>query len=379
MTTKRSSKKVGKKEIPDQNTASSDVKQEVVTTTTVPEPAIILPAPEIDLSNLFFLTEKGNLLPLKNASILSGSKPVQDNYDSADEMQDLLLKNKGILFGEDTLLINERKEKYLEPLGIFQFDGILFDFRDIAKPKLYMVKIALAGEEYFKLFFRITDYFAFLRHPEALHMLYVALSTTMVNNQGLWKELQEKIGNKDINEFLTEAFKRKPNILLVMEDKWKDLSEYQETYCETWGQMVMPLVISKYSSNGDTLVTVQPDFDYIRFGTITKTAKVKRETENSHFVGVSESVKEVYFKIKEELLIEDNALLFSPKNYYISLKKNHMLAYFHVGKRKINLVVMSSFDETNKLIKHHEVKTLTASVQKFWGGYCCTIVLPKRA
>jgi hypothetical protein len=31
--------------------------------------------------------------------------------------------------------------------------------------------------------------------------------------------------------------------------------------------------------------------------------------------------------------------------------------------------------ETRKLIKHHEVKTLTEKVQKFWNGPSCTVVI----
>ena len=49
--------------------------------------------------------------------------------------------------------------------------------------------------------------------------------------------------------------------------------------------------------------------------------------------------------------------------------------YQYIGKKKISLVVMNPDKDTRKQIKHHEVKTLAESVQKFWNGKCCTIVI----
>ena len=42
---------------------------------------------------------------------------------------------------------------------------------------------------------------------------------------------------------------------------------------------------------------------------------------------------------------------------------------------KFDIVVMNPEESTRELIKHHRIKTLPASVQKFWNGECCTIVV----
>ena len=57
------------------------------------------------------------------------------------------------------------------------------------------------------------------------------------------------------------------------------------------------------------------------------------------------------------------------------MRKNRNLAFFHISKKRINLVVMNSDKDTRKQVKHHEVKTLTEKVQKFWNGTSCTIVI----
>jgi hypothetical protein len=36
---------------------------------------------------------------------------------------------------------------------------------------------------------------------------------------------------------------------------------------------------------------------------------------------------------------------------------------------------MNPEESTRELIKNHRIKTLPASVQKFWNGSCCTVVI----
>ena len=90
---------------------------------------------------------------------------------------------------------------------------------------------------------------------------------------------------------------------------------------------------------------------------------------------VSDEIKSAYEKMKAELLKKDSTLQFNPQKYYISMRKKRNLVFFHVGKQRIQLVVMNPDKDTRKVIKHHEVKTLAESVQKFWNGKCCTIVI----
>ena len=47
----------------------------------------------------------------------------------------------------------------------------------------------------------------------------------------------------------------------------------------------------------------------------------------------------------------------------------------NIGKKRISLVVVNPEAETRKNIKHHEIKTLTEKVQKFWNGPSCTIII----
>lgn len=383
MKTNRTSKK-GVKATPQQNptTAQPEAGVEKKDTgaeiTPVENLTIAQPEKEVDFSNLFFITEKGNLLPIKQEFGHNGTKPVLEDFKSAEELPNLILNNRQAIFGQSTFLINEQKEKSLASLGILAFDGILFDFGDVLKPKLYLVVVLQKNLNLAEFFFRMTHFFAFIRNAESPKKFIEVLDYAIIKNEALKKEMKEKTGDREITELLGEMLKRKPNVLMIMDSIREELQDLVETYTETWGELVKTIIIRKFSSNGDTLITIEPAFDGIRNGKKKKADKVIRTTEESHFEGASLSVKEVYDKIKVEMLAEDSTLLFNPKQYYISMKKNRNLAFFHVGKKRITMVVMNPEDETRKLIRHHEVKTLTEKVQKFWNGPSCAIVLEDR-
>jgi predicted transport protein len=86
-------------------------------------------------------------------------------------------------------------------------------------------------------------------------------------------------------------------------------------------------------------------------------------------------IKDIYKRVKTDLLKIDRSLQFNSQTYYISLRKGRNLAFFHFSGKRISLVVKNPEKDTRKVIKHHEVKTLTEKVQKFWNGPSCTIVI----
>lgn len=122
-----------------------------------------------------------------------------------------------------------------------------------------------------------------------------------------------------------------------------------------------------------------PSFSELLNGKVKKrdsrNDKPKKSTEDDHLKGVSDVVKEIYLKIKVDVLASDVEVVFNPKALYISMRKNKNLAFFKFGIEKITLVVLCPEEETRKRIKHHEIKTLTEKVQQFWNGPSCSIVI----
>ncbi len=326
---------------------------------------------EIDaeaFNNAFVLTDKGNLFPRKPGPFHEGAFPKERKFKTVEEMQDIVLNNSKILFWDTALLINEKNEKNLGLLGFPFFQATLFDFRDIAKPKLHLIAVMHSKQNFSEFFFRMTDFFAFIRKSENRAKFYAVLCEMLNKNQALLKELMEKVGNKFPSELLRELLERRLNILLVTDAIRQEFPVITEAYAETWGAMVKPIEIKKYASNGDILVTLKPDFASLQTGKKPKADFVAKTTEGAHLEKVNSNVKEVYEKIKAELLKQDKGLIFNVQQNYISMKKNRNLAFFHLRKKKLYLVVMCAEKEVRKMVKHHVIKTLPPSVQKFWNG-----------
>ncbi len=193
------------------------------------------------------------------------------------------------------------------------------------------------------------------------------------------KEFKKYLGEKEIYKFIKDTIARSQNILLVIDGDKKELPEIMETYSDTWGKMVKLILIKKFSYNSDTIYTMHPDFENIEFADIENEISADTESieynEDYHFDGVSETVRQIYNELKADLLKANSKLIFNPQKYYISIRKDKNIAFFIIGRKKIRLVVMQSDEETRKVITQNPVKTLTASVQKFWNGPSSAIII----
>src|SRR5260221_8056958 len=231
----------------------------------------------------------------------------------------------------------------------------------------------LAKQSFFgHVFPRITKFFSFFKNEENIDKFFALLS----KDKAVMKELQAKMKPEDIPYFLKVAITARHSILLVMDSEMKEIPEMVETYSDTW-QKVKPILIQKYASNGNTFCTVSPPFTLVNRSN-RKERKVREKityTEENHLENTSDDMRAVYAKLQSDLLKIDAGLKFNPQKYYISLHKNRNLAFFHFSRKKISLVVMQPEKDTRKIVKHHEVKTLTEKVQKFWNGSSCTIVI----
>jgi len=217
-----------------------------------------------------------------------------------------------------------------------------------------------------------------LRNRKNHNDLAWKLCDIVSSNKELKKELQTYIPKGvEIPEFLVSLLDNRPLILLITGGEKKGLSIFTENYVETWGKMLKVLVIRKYSDNKEITYPISPAFADLLKNDKSK-PEVVRETEGDHLKACSETVGSIYNEIKTALLKADGNIEFNAKKIYISVRKNRNLAFFHLRK-KISLVVMNHEEDTRKQIKHHEIKSLPASVQKFWNGPSCTIIIENSA
>ena len=144
------------------------------------------------------------------------------------------------------------------------------------------------------------------------------------------------------------------------------------------------LKVKKFINESESLLTVEPDFVDIQYA---PDIEVKQEeelgeestktkySEDYHLDGVSPSTKQIYSAIKEHLLTTYSNVVLNPQKYYIGIRTDRNLAFLMPRKKLVRVVVMLPESDVKTLIKHHAVKPLSESVQRFYNGPCCVVVV----
>jgi predicted transport protein len=302
-------------------------------------------------------------------------------FDREADFEREIVANSKLFFGTGSIYIDAKKKIETKSLGNSIPDGFLFDLADKDNPEFYLVEAELASHDFFRhIFPQVTKFFGFFKNSKSQADLVEKIFTIINNDTDLRREFKKHLGDREIYKFIKDTIERSQNILLIIDGDKKEMPEIIETYTDTWGKMVKHILIKKFVNNGDTIFTMHPDFENIEFADIENEVLDETEDETAytvdeHFEGVSETVKQIYNDIKGHLLKVNPNVVFNPQKYYISIRTDRNIAYLKIRRKKIAIVVMHPEDETRKVITQNFVKTLAASVQKFYGRSCCAIIV----
>lgn len=324
------------------------------------------------------LTEKGIDLGVFGLSIYYNEKKyVEYTFKREQELENLVVENSKVLFGEKTVYIDAKKKINSGELGKTIPDGLLFDFSDIDNPKFYLVEVELAKHSFFNhIFPQITKFFGFLRdgntfQSELIDFLYRSISADALLNS----EFKKFIKNEELFKFLKDTIENASDILIVIDGDKREFEEIKETYTDTWDKYVKLVMLKKYQNNDDFILQTEPDFELINEEFIDTPLKSnggrskKTYTEEFHLEGVKENVKQIYKKIKEAF----PDITYNSQKYYISMKDKHHFAFLKFRKSKLSIVVMLPVERVREIIKNHFIKEPSFSVQKFYNGQCTTV------
>ena len=140
------------------------------------------------------------------------------------------------------------------------------------------------------------------------------------------------------------------------------------------------LIVKNYGPKKNGIITVIPPFEQIEYiDAITMEEEdvgvEARYSQEFHLDGVQEEIKDVYYAIINKLLLIYPNLTVNPQKYYISLRDNKNFSFIHVRKKKIRMVVRLEEKRVREILKKHVVVHLRQSVQDFWNGPSCEIII----
>ncbi len=309
-----------------------------------------------------------------------GKKFMVTRYKNENAFEVDIVDNSKLFFGIKTIYIDAKKKIDAKALGGTIPDAFLFDLTDIENPEFYLVEIELSSHDFYKhIFPQITKFFSFYKNTDSRKELIGKIYSLVSTDNILKKSFKKNIVNKEIYKFINDTIENSQNILLVIDGEKIELPEIIDTYTDTWGKMVKVQIIKKYIGNDETIFSMHPDFENIEYSLVNSvedTSKIVIEiSEEFHLDGVVEEVKEIYHKLKKDLLGINDQLIFNPQKYYISIINKRNVVFCKFRKTKIRLTIMLPFEDIQEKIKHHTVKKLSQGVQNFYNGPCAAVEL----
>jgi predicted transport protein/ribosomal protein S6 len=311
----------------------------------------------------------------------NGNKYQERRYDNEERLEQEVTKNYKLFFGKDTIFINDKKRVDAKALGGTVPDGFLFDLSSRNAPAFYLVEVELSKHHFYNhVFPQITRFFAFLKNPESRNDLVGKLHEIVETTAELKNEFQKYLGGRELYKFIKDTVDNNHYILLVFDEEKKEINELFETYTDTWGTMVRQVVLRRFEFKGEEIYSLQPEFEDIDFSVgeppiSTEDSESPVYSEESHLELANADTRALYLTLKGKLKKVNRELKFNPRKYYIAVALRKNIAYVSMTKKRVNLVILMPENKVKKIIKRHDIRHLSESVQGYYGGPCCGLLL----
>lgn len=311
----------------------------------------------------------------------NGKKFTECKYQYENEFEGEVVKSYKSFFGEDTIYIDAKAKIGTGSLGNTIPDGLLFNMADPENREFYLVEVELAGHDFYgHIFPQITKFFAFFKNSVRRKELTEKIFSTINTNPELKKQFKKYLGEKEIYKFLNDILEESQNILIVIDGEKQEFAEIINTYGDTWGKMVKVITLKKFACENETIFSIHPELDALEYSYQPPTSQAVSEqievSEDFHLEYVGENIRTIYFAIKKKMLEINSDLIFNIAKNYISIKNRRGFAYIIFQKSKLRIVVMVAEDKIREIIRHHTIKSLSESVQNYYGGSCASIYIP---
>ena len=307
----------------------------------------------------------------------NGKKYIESKYTIESEFEQEIVSSHKLFFGRDVIYIDAKKKIGSHALGNTIPDGFLFDMSDPDNREFYLVEVELESHDFYNhIFPQITKFFAFFKNSKRQKELVEKLFSTVNTDAELKRQFKKYLGEKEIFKFLNDVVDSSQNILIVIDGDKPELPEIMDTYSDTWGKMVKIITVKKFICDQESIFSIHPEFETLEYSPqeVIPGGEIHMDiSEEFHLEGVKDNVKQIYGAIKEKALSINSSFIFNPQKHYISIRGKKNIAFIYLRKAKVRLIPMMHEEDIRTRLKHHNVKTLSESVQRFYNNPCASI------
>jgi predicted transport protein len=305
---------------------------------------------------------------------MRGKRFTETTFTDEDSFEKIVRDNATLLFGSKTIYYGFKNKVRAGDLGDTIPDAFLFNFGK-EDPEFYLVEVELANHPFdTHILPQITKLIAFFKISTNRIKLIDKLVEVIGANPKLTENFKRYLGDQEMYKTLKDIVENNQNILLILDGNKKELPAIAETYKDTWGKMVTTEILKQYTAEGDTIFTMDPEFESLELAEISETES-EGYSETYHLEDVDKEITTAYANIKDALLKPYPRIKVNPQKYYISLRDKKNFAFIKMTKSKMHIVIMLPYDVGTNLIKNHKLTQLAASVQKFYNGPCFSVTL----
>jgi len=306
-----------------------------------------------------------------------GKKFTECKYNLESDFEQEIVGSHKLFFGKDVIYIDAKKKIGSHALGNTIPDGFLFDMSDPDNREFYLVEVELESHDFYNhIFPQITKFFAFFKNSKRQKELVEKLFSTVNTDAELKGQFKKYLGAKEIFKFLNDVVDSSQNILIVIDGEKAELPEIMDTYSDTWGKMVKVITAKKFTCDQESIFSIHPEFETLEYSpqeAIPGGEMPADISEEFHLEGVKDNVKQIYGAIKENVLSINSSFVFNPQKHYISIRGKKNIAFIYLRKAKVRLIPMMAEEEIRTRLQHHNVKTLSESVQNFYNNPCASV------
>lgn len=306
---------------------------------------------------------KGETLHLE-PNLPEGFDPIPRPFKSEEEFRKLVFANRAVLFGEQTVGLHSKAEEI----------HFLFDFSEAENPRCYILKMVSGIAQ--SMLSMITMN-AYLRDKEERIKLIETLTVILRKDKRIQKVIATHLNGWSIEQFLEHTMLRRLRALYLSGETDSETVSLYSRFAENTWDFIDIIYLRKYQVGKQIMLSMHPSLSDFR-----EKPKAEKEKiiygEDHHLSKGSDAVRAIYGKLKTEIFKIEKSVVFIPNGkHYIAMKKKggKNAAFFHIRKTSIYLVVKVDEKIVRKTVKHHEIKSLPASVQKFWNGASTGLVI----